>query len=339
MTIVSTYRKSTGDLHSLTGKYSSMTSTRQKKPYTRAPFEMVRVSQSGTLNAKSILYHTLHNGSASGSSTVSENAYAKLMGKALPRASALVNAAQYQSTFSMISKRALQLVRAFNALRRGNLVEFANVLRLSVSEVRRRTTRRKAKLDPEGTWLEFTFGWSPLISDIYNVVDVMQTEFPTVPVRGSAQYSGSLDYTYPAYVQRGTIHTKCMLVANLRITNPNLLLANQLGLLNPAAVVWDIIPFSFVVDWFFPVSRFIKTFNDQAGLSLEVPSTTIVTVGNLNRIQKNGQRGYSAGRRVARSIGVFQKPGLPKTLKLPTGSLWLAATSVALVSKTFGKSS
>lgn len=343
MPIVSTYVKYEGSL-GYPPPYRGMFSTRQKRPYVRARFYKTFASWacvwkdgSSGIGERNIAYgkatrlHESDQGIA-----VRAAAYSRLMGKALPQAAMLVNMAQGKQSWEMIATRTMQLVRAFKHLRRGNLGGFAAELSLDSNVVRRRMTRKRAIQNPSGAWLEFTFGWSPLIGDIYNAVDVLQTAFPTVPIRGSATDSRSTTQVFrPNWYRLTTAKAQCRLVADLVVTNPNLLLANQLGLLNPAAVVWDLVPFSFVVDWFLPVGKFIRTFNDQAGLELQGQCTTFKAWVAQNDVW-NGEPGEHFASSVDRFIGTFVKPGFPTTLKLPTGSMWLAATSVALAVQVFG---
>lgn len=344
MPVISTYTRTTGSL-GYPSIYRELISSRQKRPFVRAPFSKTFASKacvwkdgSSGIGERNIAYNkaALYASDPDLRDTVRATAYSRLMGKALPQAAMLVNIAQGVQTWEMVAMRTMQLVRAYKHLRRGNLGGFAAELSLNSNVVRRRVTRKRAMQDPSGAWLEFTFGWSPFIGDIYNAIDVLQTAFPTVPSRGSATESRSTKEVFrPNWYRLTDTKAQCRLVADLVVTNPNLLLANQLGLLNPAAVVWDIIPFSFVVDWFLPVGKFIKTFNDQAGLELQGQCTTLKVWVNQNDVW-NGEPGEHQASSVHRLIGPFVKPGFPTKLKLPTGSMWLAATSVALAIQVFG---
>lgn len=344
MPIISWYARNSGSLGN-SAQVRGMSSSRQKRPFVRANFRRYWASAASSwhfgqaIGARNNAYNLLELSDVYSDHTnsVRATAYSRLMGKALPQAAMLVNMAQGVQTWEMIAMRTMQLVRAYRHLRRGKLSSFAAVLSLKPNVVRRKMTRKRAMQDPQGAWLEFTFGWSPFIGDIYNAINVMQTQFPTVPVRGSATGTEILTESSPwGWRRNATRKVQARLVADLVVTNPNLLLANQLGLLNPAAVVWDIVPFSFVVDWFLPVGKFIKTFNDQAGLSLLGQCTT------LKHWVVNNERdsGYWTGNNYATStrriVGPFIKPGFPTKLRLPTGSLWLAATSVALAIQVFG---
>lgn len=351
MTIVSYYTKEVG-APNIIGPYSRMSSSRQKRPYVSANFHRVRTvnppnefgtSASGVgQQAFNLAYEPMGKPL---SMTARGIAYTRFMGKALPQAALLVNAAQGKQAWEMIANRSIQLVKAFSALKRGNLLEFARVLLLDPSTVRRHTTRQKAIKDPSGTWLEFTFGWVPLITDIYTSVDILQRDFELVACRGSSRlYEYTFSGTAP-FTTHVTRFVQARVRADIVVTNPNLMLANQLGLLNPAAVVWDIIPFSFVVDWFLPVGRFIKQFNDQAGIRLQNEVTTVKmdldyksTVSAWIGGRPNQQFTASAtANSCQRLVGPLVKPGFPTNIKLPTGSMWLAATSVALLTQIFRK--
>jgi len=56
--------------------------------------------------------------------------------------------------------------------------------------------------------------------------------------------------------------------ATLKITNPDLLLASRMGLINPLAIAWELVPFSFVVDWFTKFGDVLEAKTDFLGISL-----------------------------------------------------------------------
>lgn len=60
----------------------------------------------------------------------------------------------------------------------------------------------------------------------------------------------------------------------VKVTNHDLWLANQLGLVNPLQFVNEAIPFSFVVDWASNWSSVINSLTDFVGLSLTQSSTS-----------------------------------------------------------------
>lgn len=50
------------------------------------------------------------------------------------------------------------------------------------------------------------------------------------------------------------------------IGNPALHAAAQLGLINPVNLAWNLLPYSFVVDWFLPVDGFLSALSAPWGL-------------------------------------------------------------------------
>lgn len=218
----------------------------------------------------------------------------KLREKCGPAAMAAVNIKERQQSFDMIGNRAYQFLDGFNHLRRGNLLAAARTLRVTAEEVdlkKANWLHRKKRYGD--AWLEFHFGWKPLVSDIFSGIDLLQQPYPstTVKVRGKDGKSGkSNDRWYDTIVYQGQVLPypfgslttweyvmKLQMIADLNVTNPNLYLANQLGLINPAQVLWEMIPYSFLVDWFLPVGSFLNQFTDFSGMSLGQPMTTTLT--------------------------------------------------------------
>lgn len=60
----------------------------------------------------------------------------------------------------------------------------------------------------------------------------------------------------------------CELRAKARFTvrNSSVKSLVQLGLTNPAEVAWEVVPFSFVIDWFIPVGNFLSSLDSLVGV-------------------------------------------------------------------------
>lgn len=114
----------------------------------------------------------------------------------------------------------------------------------------------------------------------------------------------------------------CVCQAEIKVTNPNLYLANRLGLTNPASVVWELIPFSFVVDWFVNVSDFLNQFSEFHGVALVNPFNSIKTTtfcsGSRNQwYPVPGVTLYSAFQVQSRRVTFKRQLGIPAvTLKI-----------------------
>jgi hypothetical protein len=139
-------------------------------------------------------------------------------------------------------------------------------------------------------FLEFEFGLKPLISDIQTSAQIL-TSFPDVlvPLKGSAKdtyrhvfldvIGGGYRTSTERRLTSADIHVK--LGAYVRISNPNVFLANQLGVLD-LALPWKLIPFSFVVDWFVNAEQVFSSMTDWYGVDLINPYSMALTKGNYS---------------------------------------------------------
>lgn len=204
----------------------------------------------------------------------SDKALASLKEKAYASSQLGSTMAEWRSSVDMIADRAIQLRQAWSALRRGQLREFKRILKLDPKGPAGSKPSDAAKL-----WLEYWFGWSPLVADVYDSIDALQSELPEklITSRGYAPFEYVLthkrDFTWDwCYDRKGEVLVR--LGARVRVSNPNLFRANQLGLINPASIAWELVPFSFLVDWFIPVGQFLDGWSMWAGLSLTQTFTT-----------------------------------------------------------------
>lgn len=207
-------------------------------------------------------------------------ARAKFLGKLDEMAELAVNLAERKQSINMIAARGRQLLGAALALKRGGPVALAEALRLRINpKVRKDQKRWSRSRQFSRYWLEYHFGWSPLVHDIFTGVDLLQTPFAQgrfhafssrvslAKGRVSNYYDGNT--TDEWWDQSGWIRAK--VGGTVFVTNPNLYLADRLGLTNPATVAWELVPMSFVVDWFVNVGDFLRSFSELHGVTFIDP--------------------------------------------------------------------
>lgn len=218
-------------------------------------------------------------------------AYAKLINgdfsRGLPglgaKAELGVTLGERAQAIEMIAKRAVQLRNAIKALKRGDAKTFGKELGIIKSPRYQKLTNgnkfRNTSKDVSGSFLEWHFGWVPLVKDIGNAVDVLQSEIPTTLLKSTATIQtsdGSLKVMWgERLVESWTTKVTVKMQTEVYVSNPNLRLASQLGFVNPAALFWEMIPFSFLVDWIVNVGQFLNSFSDFAGLTLVRPQTLV----------------------------------------------------------------
>lgn len=200
----------------------------------------------------------------------------KLRGKVSDTALWAVNLAEYHQAVGMMTNRLVQVSRLAHALLKRDVSGAFKAIGFDGKKTKGGLRKKFAD-----TWLEWSFGWSPLIADIYSTIDLLQNPIKAVHLRASKTFP--VAYTYGSGTtiwDRHTITGKdfCRMGCEVTINNPNLYLANNLGLANPAVVIWELIPFSFCVDWFANVGQFLQSGSDWYGLTVTNPYTTYGTV-------------------------------------------------------------
>lgn len=136
-----------------------------------------------------------------------------------------------------------------------------------------------------GDYLAFKFGAEPLMSDVkgaaeavaHLMVDKLDTF--TVKVVGS----GNKEESSTIVLANGDVATirikvNVRYVCEYRLDNVLVREMSALGLINPAEILWEVVPWSFVVDWVLPIGNFIRHISNEAGLKFHqgTKSTRIV---------------------------------------------------------------
>ena len=192
------------------------------------------------------------------------------------------NIAQMSKTRKTIVERSVQLATFASALRRADFVKAAKALRTPIPS---KVSNRKAAAQ---NYLEWEYGVKPVMSDLHNSLQTLVSHPGDVTyLKGSANFSASRSSFSRSSNSSSTVISKEVVAVNggitcrtgVRVVNPNLFLANQLGLID-FALPWKLVPFSFVVDWFVNVEQVISSVSDWYGLQLIGPHYTEKSSGN-----------------------------------------------------------
>lgn len=189
--------------------------------------------------------------------------------------------AEGRKALGMVANRALMLYHAYLALRKGRFAYFLRELKLNPRNRQRQRLRQTAD-NAADLWLEYWFGWSPSLDDIYSSLMVLEKDIP------SGRYHGQSITARNALVRSGIIyHTEnvsyvCKMGGTVTLSNPNIALAAQLGLVNPVSIAWNLVPFSFLADWVFDVGVWLESFTDFLGFDVSAAYTTFYMHGHVN---------------------------------------------------------
>jgi hypothetical protein len=124
-------------------------------------------------------------------------------------------------------------------------------------------------------WLEFQYGWKPLLQDCWGAADLLAKHvqldrYNSADVKGSAKahkFSVSGTGAYNSPVATLTTETRCKMGIRYRMDSADRALLAQTGIDNPALLAWELLPYSFVIDWFLPVGNYLQSLNDFAGFT------------------------------------------------------------------------
>lgn len=136
-------------------------------------------------------------------------------------------------------------------------------------------------------YLEYVYGWRPLMQDIHDVL-MLGKEKAQAPIllktsvstdRGGAGPSFSYeDYSTKEVSRYNSVNfsdrVSCTLVARIDPDHAGIRALNQLGLVNPLSLAWELVPFSFVVDWVLPIGSVLQSYTAPAGLKFVTGSVS-----------------------------------------------------------------
>lgn len=220
--------------------------------------------------------------------TAINKAYSKFRESIYDRVELGLNIAERRQTINMMASRANTLRRAYEALKRGNVGAMKDALGITTGG-----GGRWARPDQASRlWLEYHFGWEQLLKDIHDAAVYLDAPWPKnlkASGKGTGSTSVNIDTTQPwGYGWKHTYNLRWHVAmgATVSVTNPSLYTLTTLGLINPASIAWEVVPFSFVVDWFLPIGNYLASYTDFVGISVSKPYTTEY------RVASNGQSQY-----------------------------------------------
>jgi hypothetical protein len=266
------------------------------------------------------------------------SSYERLRGKLYDKVGAGVNFAESNQSVSMISSTATTLARSFLAVKRGQFGVAAEALRMKF------IPKGVSPLKSAGNnFLEFHFGWKPLLKDIHDGLEVLvdpvksfacerASVFEQVELKGSIT-SGST-FTWGS---RGVAFAKQGCRVKTFRPGPTQTL-HQWGLDNPLLIAWELVPFSFVIDWFVNVGDVLSSLTDFAGMTLVDQYRTYGTKLTFSNstIQAGGIWYASSQMKVVKVYRVASLSGVElEVRKIKPPSITRATTAISLLLQGF----
>lgn len=237
---------------------------------------------------------------------------------------------EHRETAEFVSQAMIKTAKSFRLFRRGRVSEALRVL-----TGRSNSKWRDIPGAAANAWLAYCYGLRPLVNDVYSAVSLLEKRHEPKPSVYSVHASLSKSINTLIGNDHYKIYARFVGTANLRagirmnVTNPVLRTLDQCGVVNPLSVAWELVPFSFVVDWFIPIGDFVANIVPPQGvdfvdgwISCHVNGGVQYTIA---RPPAGGSDvlGYSAQAFTREALKIREKLGaLPRyTLKVPDMSL------------------
>lgn len=127
-------------------------------------------------------------------------------------------------------------------------------------------------------YLEYVYGWRPLMQDIHDVMQLAKEANKSpllLNARAKATRASVSNGSYDNFSTKTITafngveivdRVSCSIWARIDPDYSGSRALNQLGLLNPLSLAWELVPFSFVVDWILPIGGVLNAYTAPAGL-------------------------------------------------------------------------
>jgi hypothetical protein len=188
-----------------------------------------------------------------------------------------------RQTLALIADTARRLANALAGFRGCDPGKVARALGARPARVRdimrknpggRKLSPSQAAQAAASAWLELQYGWMPLLKDAEGAAQALAQQLnepavqtyrarKKVPLACVVSSSNIKTWTY-----RGEIRGQ--LIAKLKEVN----VASLNGLTDPSSMLWELLPWSFVADWFIPIGSYLSA----RGLAQSVSGSFITTI-------------------------------------------------------------
>jgi hypothetical protein len=179
--------------------------------------------------------------------------------------------AELPEAFEFLVRGANTVLRAYIAVKSGKFALGAAILGIAKFSGKPKNWGQ--------VWLAYQYGWRPLVNDVHSVAKTIEEGFQTDPPLSVRAIEHDADFGPPTLYTKyqgtrdlaggsviGRFERGVEVGVTCTLSNPSLYQLDAYGLLNPIHLAWELLPLSFVVDWFFNVGNFLQALTGHYGL-------------------------------------------------------------------------
>lgn len=202
-----------------------------------------------------------------------ENRFSAIEGRALEKVLAQARGAHANLSVDFAEAgQTLAMLRKAGRLRKV-VFEFARdvVKNKGYRKIRPGPTQNQRRLDyVNRKWLEYRYGWMPLVNSIYDLVDALRKErvssLTTLTGRSGMQQEkielagSAADRANPERVLKINLSQRVHLSCDFAL--PTGYTFSDFTSMNPLLIAWELVPFSFIADWFIGVGQCLENWEN-----------------------------------------------------------------------------
>ncbi len=171
-----------------------------------------------------------------------------------------VSIAELGKTTDMVASFAHDAFGFLRSLRNGRLLDAVNAIK------KPRTRSDKALAS---RWLEYSYGWTPLMFEVHGLSELIYNRIKSEYIHGNVKST----YRYRNNYSSGNDLIRENLVVfrkndyRYKVSSVGLKTLAESGITNPSLVLWELVPYSFVVDWFVGVGDYLSSLDAMVGVT------------------------------------------------------------------------
>jgi hypothetical protein len=206
-----------------------------------------------------------------------------------------------RESVQMIGSSLLRIANSAHSLKRGDFGGFVRNLHELPRSDRRKAHKRFSQGDLSGAFLSAHLGWSPLIKDAFEASAIEPPAPTRTRIRGSAKgVARSFYVNAPQIPTSLRVDKSTLRVSIIGDVSRQADFSARFGMNNPFSIAWELVPLSFVADYFLPIGQTISNMGfisaarfsqmwrkqyEEVSAVLSVPTGVLLNDGGWQNVQ------------------------------------------------------
>lgn len=200
--------------------------------------------------------------------------------------------AERDQTIHLLTETVKSITGLVKNLKRGNFPAAFKSVGVHLSKSKRKKLSRGFARDQSKAiangWIAVQYGVKPLLDDVKGAAESLAKALnqqppihrasASVTVKHNVMTSGIVNPNFPrSYTNVSEVSQTHKYVIYCRPSLNVSSFPTSLGLTNPLSIAWELTPWSFVVDWFYPIGNFLSSLDATVGVDFVSGSYTVFT--------------------------------------------------------------